>query len=191
MTKRFFSSLIVVFFIGWVGVVSCGKISRSIDQPKLAQVDTMLTKTISFPRSLQLLEARQANLFDSIMHASKRKRIVSIVDATCRPCITDQLNVLDSLFAAMIGGLDCDVVLIVNQKKEDSLNFVLNLKPLVKVKGLVLVDRNFDFERSNRILTEYSYYRTFLVNEVGKIEFYGNPLMDTTLISVYRNRLRD
>ena len=185
--------LLISFFLGFTiycGFISCQNKKVTNNQTKIRLADTLLTKLISFPKSLRPLELNPSHLNFDGDEIPVGKKMISIIDGSCMACITDQLNAQDSLFNLLVKDSSCKIIFILNLKKADSVNFMLNLKPAIKAKGLILVDGDYSFERSNHLITEYATLRTFLVNEANQIECYGNPLVDSTRISAYKNLLR-
>lgn len=182
---------LVLFYwiVGWL--ISCSDKKKSVSYEATKLTDTLLSKTISFPEKFPILGVTLPYIHDSIMHEIlQSKKIISVIDGTCMACITDQLNALDSLFSTIIEDKNCKVIFVMNLKKVDSVYFMLNLKPAIRAKGVIFLDDEYLFERSNKILTSHSHLRTFMTDIEGKIELYGNPLEDTELIVLYKNKLK-
>jgi|GEM_PF-762702 len=176
-------------FVALILLCCCGHKNKKKDGFDVA--DTLLSKTISFPDRLSLLENRRFYSLDSVSTVLRgKKKIISIVDGNCMSCIIHQLNAMDSTFHRILSGHDCALIFILNVNKADSAYFMLNLQPAIKTTGMVLWDDNYAFETQNKLLTENVNLRTFLTNRENRIIQYGNPLMNPGLISRYQENLK-
>lgn len=173
-------------------IISCRNKQNNTTDGSANLTDSLLSKTISFPRGLRILGIKQSHLYDSIMKRLRdQNKMISIIDATCMTCIIDQVNALDSVFNHAIFKEGTRMIFILNLKKTDSVYFALNLQPAIRATGLLFLDQNYDFEKTNGMLTSNRYLRTFMTNSDGRIVQYGDPLTDSTLILAYKSRLRE
>jgi len=153
--------------------------------------DTLLAKTITFPRSLSKFRGSQLQPIDSfLLDIDGKRKVISIIDGTCMKCIIYQLNRIDSIFNATLPE-DDDIVLIfvLNVFKEDSVFFMRNLYPEIRALGILLWDNDYNFERENQMFTPDEYLRTFLTDHNNRIVQYGNPIMNPDIIAEYRKKL--
>lgn len=154
--------------------------------------DTLLSRKISFPKSLSLLESGRFRTLDSVRVEWKgRKKIISLVDGTCPSCIMHQLNAMDSAFTRILLEHDCVLIFILNVSKADSGYFMLNVQQAIKAKGIVLRDDSYAFETQNKLLTEDMNLRTFMTDRENRIIQYGNPLMNPGLLARYQENLKE
>lgn len=154
--------------------------------------DTLLTKTIFFPGSLKKLEGDHFKEIDSFrFEIEEKNKIVSIVDGVCMKCVIEQLNIIDSTFNSILPDDSGVMIFILNVSKADSAYFMLNLRPAIKAKGVILWDNNYDFERQNHLFTSNSNLRTFMTDGENKIIQYGNPVMHPDVISKYQEKLEN
>lgn len=154
--------------------------------------DTLLTKTISFPKSLIQLDGTKFQDIDSFITQNEGKtKIISIIDGTCMKCIINQMNEIDSTFGSILLDSDNIMLFILNVSKQDSTFFMRNLQPAINAKGIVLWDNNYNFERYNNLLTTNINLRTFMVDKHNKIVQYGNPLMHPEVIYEYMAKLEN
>ncbi len=154
--------------------------------------DSLLSKTIFFPSTLKLIKNnKHKGIEDFIADSEGKAKVVSIIDGICMTCITEQLNKLDSLFINLIGSSDkVQLIFVLNFNAKDSLYFSNTLFPAVKARGVLLWDSNFYFEKENNLLTSNMYLRTFLTNTKNRIVLYGNPLLNSEIISIYSDTLQ-
>jgi len=150
--------------------------------------DTLIGKTVTFPSSLLRLEAAQFFMADSFIHEIEGKtKVISIIDGTCMSCIIGQFNSIDSIFHSILPQEgSCRMVFILNVKSSDSSFFMRNLYPAINANGVILWDNCYSFERSNKLLTPNPFLRTFLVGKDSRIKLYGNPTMNPSIISEYK-----
>lgn len=152
--------------------------------------DTLLTKTISFPNCLLKLNDTKFSKIDSFINTIKGKaKIVSIVDGNCMKCIINQLNYIDSLFNNILNDSDNLLIFVLNVSSSDSAYFMRNLEPAIKVKGTILWDNNYNFEKENKLFSPDENLRTFMVNKENKIVMYGNPVFNPDIIYEYKKYL--
>ncbi len=148
-------------------------------------------KELVFPNSLlQLKNGKCVSLTTFRQDLKGKRKVVTIIDATCRKCIIGQLNKTDSLFGELLKGTATQMVFVLNVNPADSLYFMTTLYPDVKAKGLLLWDNGYHFETDNDILTEHVTRRTFLLDENNKIIQVGNPLYNAKLLAKYKLRLK-
>jgi hypothetical protein len=183
-TSAVFVLLIISFgcFVAWD---NGGRISNAVTS------DTLLQKKIVFPDELRpITPAAITSMTNFRSYTDGKEKIVSIIDGTCASCIIDQLNLIDKTFQDINETGSAVMVFIVNVTKNDSAYFVLNMQPLIKAKGLVLIDHSYNFEKRNKLFTSDGNLRTFLISEEGKILTYGNPLINRNLLSNYKTMLQ-
>lgn len=104
-------------------------------------------------------------------------------------CIIFQLNSVDSVFHSQLVNSSFEMFFILNVKSSDSTFFTLNQLPLINVKGRVLWDSNYLFERQNKLFTADPSLRTFMTDTTGCIIQYGNPMAKPDVIKDYFERL--
>lgn len=149
--------------------------------------DTLLTKTITFPKQLLHLKGGHFLNIDSLLGSIEGKsKLVSIVDGTCPACIDGQLNRIDSIFRQFKPNHDVELVFILNVSTHDSVYFMRNFQSYIKATGTVLWDNNFNFERENKLFTPDQSLRIFMLNGDNRIVLYGNPLMNPKLLDKYK-----
>lgn len=154
-------------------------------------IDTMLLKTVAFPKSLYKIEGNKFEKIDSFLNTIKNKpKIISIVDGTCMKCVINQLNVLDSIFNNILVNDRTNLIFILNVNKEDLSFFMKNLYPAIKAKGTILLDDNYNFESYNKLFTYDTNMRTIMVNDKNRIILYGNPLFDSKKIYEYQKLIK-
>lgn len=151
--------------------------------------DTLLAKTITFPKQLLHLKGDHFYGIDSLLGSIEGKsKVVSIVDGTCPACIDGQLNRIDSIFRQFKPNHDVQLVFILNVSSLDSAYFMRNFQSFIKSTGAVLWDNNYHFETVNQLFAPDQYLRTFMVNGNNRIVLYGNPLMNPKLLDEYKKR---
>jgi len=152
--------------------------------------DTLLAKTINFPKELLQLKGHQFQDIDSFLqYINGKYKIVSIVDGTCPACIKGQLNNIDSTFNKFNLHDKVQLVYILNVSSSDSAYFMRNFQSYIKATGAVLWDNNFNFERENKLFTPDQSLPTFMVDKDNRIIIYGNPLMDPKLLAAYKEKI--
>lgn len=154
--------------------------------------DEWIGKEIIFPSTLQELQGRECiSLKEFRGKVEGKKKIVSIIDATCIKCIIGQLNKIDSLFHPLVSkDTTAVMVFILNVDSADSSNFMISMQPEIRAKGFLLWDNAYHFETENNILTEKVNRRTFLLDEQNNIKIVGNPLFKEGLLEEYEANLR-
>ena len=181
-----------IFFILIISVfMSMGACSNREKKNGNNSADSLLTKTISFPKTLLQLDENKIKKIDSFNAATKGKRkIISIIDGNCSKCIINQLNNIDSIFNKLIINKNSsELIFILNVQSKDSAYFMQNLRPLIDARGIILWDNNYNFERKNKLFTKNYNLRTFMTNPKNRIIQYGNPLMNPELIYEYKEKL--
>lgn len=146
-----------------------------------------MADTVSFPISLKHLSNGVLSPPDSALGKLKgKKKIVSIVDGVCMKCVFNDLNHADLAFQKLFVADDKNqVVFILNVLPEDSAFFRKHFESGIDVKGVILWDGSYDFEKSNKLLNPDKKYRTFLLDEENRIVLIGNPLSDPKLTEKY------
>lgn len=167
----------------------CNNVSSFQNSQKLSS-DTLLYREIFFPSDMSVMEGYGFHKTDSLNHL-KQNKIISIIDATCVKCIYDQLNKMDSIFQTINHTKNSLVIFILNVPASDSAYFILNIRPSIKAKGIILLDNRYAFEGRNNLFTTEASLRTFLTNNENKIILYGNPIANPALIPLYRNRMAE
>lgn len=186
MKKNVIYYLIVFFTI--IILTSCKYLHKNNNN--IITSDTLLTKTISFPNSLLILDGNQFQKIDSFIFKTEDKtKVISIMDGNCPKCIVNQLNNIDSIFNGILHDDDF-LIFILNVNKQDSVFFMCNLQPAIKATGVILWDSNYNFERQNNLFTPNANLRTFMVNKKNRIIQYGNPVMKPDVIFEYIERLK-
>lgn len=150
-------------------------------------IDQWSGKRIRLPEELCLLEGTR--LFNSAtcrVDLTQKKKVISIVDATCPTCILGQLNRTDSLFHTFLDSSQAVLLFVLNVNSEDSTSFMVSMQPLITAKGLIFWDSNYYFETLNDLFTPDLSRRTFLLDEENEIILVGNPLFDPKLLSNYK-----
>ncbi len=166
-------------------IVSCNPQSRNTEN------NSLLTKTIVFPDSLLMLNGTHFQKIDSFLVETKNKnKIISIIDVNCVKCIILQLNKIDSIFNSIIRNDNSIMVFVLNLNKGDSTHFMRDLQPIIKAKGILLWDSAYHFELVNDLLTNDLNERIFMLNKENIIVQYGNPIINTEVISEYKKKLR-
>ncbi len=174
------SIVFIIFF--FVVLFSCTK----------KEEDPWLNKKIIFPKELVELKNSEINPLNNFINEINGKlKVVSIIDATCVKCIVNQLNKIDSLFSTIIKENNKQkIIFILNVNKGDSVNFIKNMYPYIKAKGILIWDNSYHFETKNNIFTEKVSRRTFLLDENNKIIQVGNPLFEPRLYDAYKELLK-
>lgn len=153
--------------------------------------DTLLTRQISFPKSLNPINNQAAYSLDSFLHVVNNKpKIVSIIDGNCSACIINFLNGFDLLVGSLLpDDSNVELVFILNVSPSDSSYFMRNMHPEINTRGKILWDNNFNFERENKLFTPDQSLRTFMVDKDNRIIIYGNPLMEPKLLATYKEKI--
>lgn len=178
----------IIFGIGIICFQSCS--SNRSESAEHQYSDTLLFKEIHFPNYLK--ELRDGQLYDIeeiLYNLEDKRKIVSIIDANCMKCVTNQLNFLDSIFESIIIADDA-MIFILNIKPIDSAYFVNNLLPAVDASGLLFWDNDYVFERKNKLFTSDVNLRTFLLDSSNTIVLYGNPIIYPEVIYEYQMKLQ-
>lgn len=119
-------------------------------------------------------------------------KVVSIVDVTCMKCIFTNLNKSSEIFERLKNDFDSlGIYYVLNYKIKDSISFIKNILPKIKTKGTLLIDDNYNFERSNQLFTKDVKRRTFLIDKNNCIRVVGNPIYNRALINDYKNTILD
>ena len=176
------------FYIAFIMIVlfsSCSK-QKINDAPEDVN-------TVTFKNNLRQLSNGVLYESDSVLELlNGRKKIVSIVDGVCMKCVINDLNYADEVFQEIIGSNNLNkVVYILNVPSADSLYFLKHFEPSINVKGIVLWDNSYSFEKLNGLLTADKSYRTFLIDENNQIKLAGSPLYDSELMSNYTALLQE
>lgn len=152
--------------------------------------DTMLGKSISFPKGLALIANEELNNPDSLLeNIGLTPFVVTIIDASCPKCIIYHLNAIDSLL--------CN-----NLPEYVSRVYVLNINPMavrfffrelyseIRVRSAVLLaDTSYLFERANGINAAANpNNRVFMVAD-GRVAAYGDPVYRPGCVNQYPNEL--
>ncbi|TAJ04847.1 hypothetical protein DMA11_23790 [Marinilabiliaceae bacterium JC017] len=175
-------------FLGLIILSSCQYKSAKIDQGN--RVDTLLSKKIRLPAELLELQGERFLKIDTFVNEIKGKNMmILIVDGTCIKCVINHLNVLDSIFHSIIPNTECQVVFVLNVSQRDSAFFMNDLRPEIRASGKLLWDSHYYFELYNALLTPDKNLRTFMTNKDGKIVYYGNPIIDPSVIHGYKRAL--
>lgn len=160
--------------------------STSCSKKKEKQTDEWVGKQIYFPGTLYELKDKNCYPLEAFKEKTvNKKKVVSIIDATCKKCIIYQLNRIDSLFTTLLNE-NTAMVFVLNINKADSAYFISNLYPDIKANGLLLWDNAYHFETDNDIFTEKASRRTFLLDENNVILQVGNPLFEPQLLDSYK-----
>ena len=77
------------------------------------ETDSLLYKIIHFPNDLfELRENEFLEITHFLNRISGKKKVVSIVDASCMKCIVNELNKLDSVFSPICIGNNVELIFI-------------------------------------------------------------------------------
>lgn len=151
--------------------------------------DTLLTKTIVFPDNLYMLDSMNFCKIESFLtEKNKSNKIISIVDGNCPKCIFNQINNVDSFFNKTLND-NFQMIFVLNVSSEDSVFFMRNMQPLIKIKGILLWDNNYNFEEKNKLFTRDRNLRTFMIDRDSRIIQYGNPILNPNVISGYQEKI--
>lgn len=143
---------------------------------------------ITFSKSLKYLsDGDLIELEYAMGKLLENKKIVSIVDGVCMKCVINDLNDADLAFQELVGkGNQSQVVFILNVPPTDSLYFRTFFEPMIDVKGIILWDSSYDFEKLNKLLSPDKKNRTFLLDEENQIMLFGSPQFDQKLNEQYK-----
>ncbi|HRR11040.1 MAG: hypothetical protein KBA42_06410 [Bacteroidales bacterium] len=169
--------------------VSCSHSPRPrTSNPGLA--DTILGKSISFPKGLALIANEELNNPDSLLeNIGLTPFVVTIIDASCPKCIVYHLNAVDSILCNNLPEY-VGRVYVLNIKPIAVRHFFRELYPEIRVcRAVLLADTSYQFERANGInATANPNNRVFMVAD-GRIAAYGDPIYQPGLVNQYLNEL--
>ncbi|QKG80684.1 hypothetical protein [Tenuifilum thalassicum] len=178
----YFSLLIISIFL------SCTRSNQNKNKYQNYQTeeaDTIIGKSISFPKALKNIKNGSITQADSIIDILNNSEcIVSIIDATCLKCIYFRLNLLDSIFRVNLPP-NIERVFVINIENRAVPYFLREMYPAINAKGTLLLDTAYVFEKSNRILSPNENHRIFFIDSNGKIAQYGDPLIDQSILYKY------
>lgn len=175
------------FFITTIILTSC---TYNNSNNHTIPSDSICSKTISFPKSLQKLNADKFSSIDSfLLEIENKNNIISIIDISCEKC-TDGINTIDSVFNTILKNED-NLIFIFNFKKIDSAYFMYRILPKIHVTASILWDNNYSFERQNSLFTTEMNMRTFMINDKDKVIVYGNPIINPKVLYEYQAKLED
>jgi hypothetical protein len=180
--NRLFHLSILIILVG-LSFFSCEnneKIKNNVKMEKLV-----------WDLNLFHLQKENLNAADSIIKSiNKRKKIISIIDGICMKCVVYDLNETDKHLQKITNNNTlAQVVYILNVNNTDSIYFLKNLQPHINVKGIILWDNAFKFEKTNQLLTSDKNKRTILVDENNFIKIKGNPFTIKSINKQYIEEL--
>lgn len=169
-----------------LNITSCQQHSSKISKEQ----DTIIGRTIHFSDSLLFWTDGQLQNIENFRNRIKGiYKIIYIIDGTCPKCIFETLNQTDSLFYKLGFTNEFERVTIVNSGNTSLRDVARELIPLIRIKTNILLDRNFNFEKENKLLSPNLADRCYLLNESDKIILSGNPLYYKKKQSDYLNWL--
>ncbi|MFW5700597.1 MAG: hypothetical protein ACOCWM_02820 [Cyclobacteriaceae bacterium] len=182
---KYFNILIFLYIIF---LISCGN-NKDLNNVK---ADSLLLKTIKYPPSLFYLKSDSVLVdFKSDSIQKYKFKFIATIDANCSKCILGKLNKIDSVFENYLfkNNEHCISIYILNVKTEDLDYFLYSYAPMIKAKGLILIDLNYDFEIKNNLISNEHETKYFLVDHKDNIIVYGNPLNDSKIFKLYNNKI--